>query len=232
MCVVSDPRSSPTSAIAMLAIRSLPLLSMFAAVAAMELTKETWDEKTAGKTVFVKFFAPWCGHCKSMKPAWDKLMEAYKNDESILVADVDCIGTGKSKCDEVGVKGFPTIKHGDPNDLEDYKGGRDFDALKKFTETLGPTCGPKNQDLCDQDKKKKLEEFMKMPIGDLKKLITEQEALSEKAETELSELLKKLQEQYETGQKEKERKQQEIKDAGLGLMKSVQAYRKTEKNEL
>ena len=47
---------------------------------------------------------------RSMKPAWDKLMEAYKNDESILVADVDCIGTGKSKCDEVGVKGFPTIK--------------------------------------------------------------------------------------------------------------------------
>lgn len=38
-------------------------------------------------------------------------------------------------------------------------------------------------------------------LGDLKKLITEQEALSEKAETELSELLKKLQEQYETGQK-------------------------------
>ena len=37
-------------------------------------------------------------------------MEAYKNDESILVADVDCIGTGKTKCDEVGVKGFPTIK--------------------------------------------------------------------------------------------------------------------------
>ena len=38
-------------------------------------------------------------------------------------------------------------------------------------------------------------------LGDLKKLITEQEALSEKAETELSELLKKLQEQYETGTK-------------------------------
>ena len=35
----------------------------------------------------------------------------------------------------------------------------------------------------------------------MKKLITEQEALSDKAETELSELLKSLQEQYETGQK-------------------------------
>lgn len=45
-----------------------------------------------------------------MKPAWDKLMEKYAAHESILVADVDCIGAGKSKCDDVGVKGFPTIK--------------------------------------------------------------------------------------------------------------------------
>jgi len=45
-----------------------------------------------------------------MKPAWDKLMEEYADDASILVADVDCIGAGKSKCDDVGIKGFPTIK--------------------------------------------------------------------------------------------------------------------------
>jgi hypothetical protein len=26
---------------------------------AMELTKETWDENVAGKSVFIKFLAPW-----------------------------------------------------------------------------------------------------------------------------------------------------------------------------
>jgi len=26
---------------------------------ALELTQENWDEKTAGKSVFVKFLAPW-----------------------------------------------------------------------------------------------------------------------------------------------------------------------------
>jgi hypothetical protein len=30
-----------------------------AAVSAIELTPENWEEKTAGKTVFIKFLAPW-----------------------------------------------------------------------------------------------------------------------------------------------------------------------------
>lgn len=41
---------------------------------AIELTAETWEAETSGKTVFVKFLAPWWGHCKKMKKDWDKLM--------------------------------------------------------------------------------------------------------------------------------------------------------------
>jgi len=29
------------------------------AASGLELTQENWDEATAGKTVFVKFLAPW-----------------------------------------------------------------------------------------------------------------------------------------------------------------------------
>merc|ERR1712032_770226 len=61
--------------------------------------------------------------------------------------------------------GFPTIKHGDPSDLQDYQGGRDFDSLKKFAEeNLGPQCGPSNLDLCDDKKRKKLEGYMAMSL--------------------------------------------------------------------
>ena len=69
-----------------------------------------------------------------MKPAWDKLMDAFADSKTALVADVDCTAAGKPLCDSNGVKGFPTIKYGDPSDLQDYKGGRDLKSLKKHAE--------------------------------------------------------------------------------------------------
>jgi len=33
--------------------------AILATAGAKELTKETWDEAVAGKSVFVKFLAPW-----------------------------------------------------------------------------------------------------------------------------------------------------------------------------
>jgi len=45
------------------AFSKIEMLKTFALLAVgthgLELTKETWDEATAGKTVFVKFLAPW-----------------------------------------------------------------------------------------------------------------------------------------------------------------------------
>jgi hypothetical protein len=38
---------------------NLLLLSLMAVASATELTPENWDSATAGKTVFIKFQAPW-----------------------------------------------------------------------------------------------------------------------------------------------------------------------------
>jgi len=168
-----------------------------------------------------------------MKPDWDKLMAEFADHKSILVADVDCTAGGKDLCEQVGVQGYPTIKYGDPNDLEDYEGGRDFEALKAFSkENLGPRCGPGNPDLCDAEAKKSLDKYMKMPMADLVKAIEEKDSEMAKADKDLEELLKSLQNQYEEGQKKRDDTKKAIKEGGLGMMKSVKAHRNSAKSEL
>jgi len=158
-----------------------------------------------------------------MKPDWDKLMKAFKDDESRLVADVDCTTGGKALCDRVGVRGYPTIKHGDPNNLEDYKGGRDYSALEKFAKGLKPVCSPAKMDLCEPEMKEKILELQKLSAADLDKQIKEKEAEIEKAEKFFTDEVDKLQKSYQKLQEDKEATVTAVKDSGLGLMKSVKA---------
>eukprot|EP00929_Paragymnodinium_shiwhaense_P020670 TRINITY_DN1369_c0_g1_i4.p1 TRINITY_DN1369_c0_g1~~TRINITY_DN1369_c0_g1_i4.p1 ORF type:complete len:171 (-),score=82.40 TRINITY_DN1369_c0_g1_i4:435-947(-) len=157
-----------------------------------------------------------------MKPAWDKLMKEYADSKTALVGDVDCTAEGKDLCETVGVQGFPTIKYGDPADMQDYEGGRDFKALQKFAkENLKPLCSPTNLDLCDAEKKAEIEKFMKMSDADLEKQIEEKEGEIKAADEHFEAEVKKLQETYEKLQEDKTNKVKEVKDSGLGLMKSV-----------
>ena len=167
-----------------------------------------------------------------MKPAWDKLMKDFKDSKTALVADVDCTAAGKPLCDANGVQGFPTIKYGDPNALEKYEGGRDYDSLKKFAdENLKPLCSPSNMDLCEDDQKAELEKLMAMPQEELSKLITEGEGKIEDAEKTFKDELQKLQDAYQDLMKTKDDTIAEVKSSGLGQMKSVLAYLKTQDSD-
>jgi len=158
-----------------------------------------------------------------MKPDWDKLMEAFAGSATQLVADVDCTAAGKPLCDEVGVRGYPTIKYGDPADLQDYQGGRDFDSLNKFASELKPMCSPNNIDLCDSAKKAEIAKFQAMSAEELDKLIAVEEEKLEEAESLFKEEVQKLQDKYTSLSTEKDEKIAAVKAAGLGLMKAVKA---------
>mmetsp|Transcript_51324 Transcript_51324/g.133338 ORF Transcript_51324/g.133338 Transcript_51324/m.133338 type:complete len:161 (-) Transcript_51324:350-832(-) len=138
-----------------------------------------------------------------MKPDWDALANEYEGHPSVLIADVDCTAGGKSLCEKHGVSGYPTIKTFGPgdDDGEDYKGGRELDALKKHAETLGPTCGLENKDLCSEKDLAQLEKFAAMSQerrnGRLNKL---KNAIKLK-ENEHEALQKKLSQQFEASNK-------------------------------
>lgn len=159
-----------------------------------------------------------------MKPDWDKLIKQFDGHATTLVADVDCTASGKPLCDKVGVRGYPTIKHGDPNNLEDYKGGRDFSALEKFAKGLQPSCSPAKLDLCDADMKAKIQELQALAPADLEKQIKEKEDEQAAAEKKFTDEVDKLQKRYQELQDEKEATITNVKDSGLGLMKAVKAH--------
>jgi len=167
-----------------------------------------------------------------MKPDWDKLIAAFKDSSSVLIADVDCTAGGKELCNEVGVRGYPTIKHGDPSDLQDYKGGRDFAALKKFADELGPTCSPANLDLCDAEKKAKIAEFQKMGAAKREEMIKEKDAESAKLEEDFKTFVEGLQASYKEASDKKDKAVEDLKSSGLGLLKAVHAHEKKAKAEL
>lgn len=162
-----------------------------------------------------------------MKPDWDKLMAEFDGHATILVGDVDCTTAGKPLCDANGVKGFPTIKSGEPSNLVDYSGGRDFASLQTFAKGLKPSCSPSNIDLCDADEKAEIEKVQAMSAEELDAGIADGEAKMEEAETTFKSEVSKLQASYEALQKGKEETIAAVKASGLGLMKSVKAAKKS-----
>merc|ERR1712045_1092121 len=165
------------------ALTLLAIATASANASVTSLTPDNYDSLTDGKTVFIKFFAPWCGHCKKMAPDWEKLAGEWEGNDIGLVAEVDCTAEGKTLCDQNGVKGFPTLKYGDPSSLEDYQGGRTYDDLAKFAkENLKPVCSPAKLDLCDGEKKAQIEKFMAMPADELTSMIAAEEKKIEEAE--------------------------------------------------
>lgn len=167
-----------------------------------------------------------------MKPDWDKLMKEFEGSSSVLVADVDCTAGGQGKCQEVGVRGYPTIKYGDPNDLQDYNGGRSFAELQKFAQSLGPTCGPANLDLCDNEKKKLIDEYMALDSTKRESMIKEKEAEIEKLEADFKTFVEGLQKKYQESSDKKDKDVEAVKNSGLGLLKAVNAFQKKAKGEL
>jgi FtsZ-binding cell division protein ZapB len=150
-------------------------------------------------------------------------MEEFSNSSTQLVADVDCTNNENDKlCNANGVQGFPTLKWGDPEDLQEYQGPRSFDALKEFAEAnLKPMCSVKNIDLCDDENQELIKKYQDMSVEDLEKAVEEKMVQIDEAEKTFEMEVEKLQQKYESLEKERSEAVAAVKNSGLGLMNSV-----------
>lgn len=105
----------------------------------VDLTATNFDElvTNSGKPALVKFYAPWCGHCKKLAPTYEQLGDVFasvKDKVTIAKADGDA---HKALSKRFGIKGFPTLKwiHGDK--IEDYDSARTLEALTKYVTGKG-----------------------------------------------------------------------------------------------
>ena len=82
------------------------------------------------KVALVEFYAPWCGHCKSLAPEFDKAASHLAQSGSVtLLAKVDC-AEEKALCQRFDVDTFPTLKlfrGGEPS--HNYEGPKNAHAI-------------------------------------------------------------------------------------------------------
>jgi len=97
------------------------------------LVGKNWNQIVMDETkdVLVKYYAPWCGHCKALAPVWDQLAEDVKDIEDLVIAKFDAT---MNEVAGLEVRGYPTLKFY-PKDNKagvDYSGDREIDDFKAW----------------------------------------------------------------------------------------------------
>jgi protein disulfide-isomerase A1 len=83
--------------------------------------------------VLVKFYAPWCGHCKKLAPIWDELAKELQDVKGLVIAKFD---STVNEVEGVEVRGYPTLKFYPRGDTKktpiDFDGDRDLESIKAW----------------------------------------------------------------------------------------------------
>ncbi|KAK5850205.1 hypothetical protein PBY51_014473 [Eleginops maclovinus] len=108
--------------------------------ATLVLTTDNFDETVNNADIIlVEFYAPWCGHCKSLAPEYEKAAkDLSQRSPPIPLAKVDA--TVESEvASRFEVTGYPTIKIFRKGKMFDYNGPREHRGIVDYMiEQAGP----------------------------------------------------------------------------------------------
>lgn len=81
------------------------------------------------KEALVKFYAPWCGHCKTLAPEFEQAAQLLAHNPNIVLVKVDSTG---NEVAGIEVQGYPTLKWWRKDKTQapiDYTGGRNAQGI-------------------------------------------------------------------------------------------------------
>ena len=97
----------------------------------------------SGEVIVALFYAPWCGHCKTFKPDFEKAMgeldgkKASKSEikgKTVRFAKINCDEEqNKPLAKKYGINGYPTVKIlSDDGEAIEYDGERSADGMRQY----------------------------------------------------------------------------------------------------
>jgi len=109
----------------------------------IHLTDATLD-KVIGlkKPTLIMFYAPWCGHCKRMKPDYASAATELKGKAILAAIDANS-PEGRLSGQKYEIQGFPTLKYFENGEFKyDYSGERTKKGIMDWMKNPGPPAPP------------------------------------------------------------------------------------------
>jgi protein disulfide-isomerase-like protein len=84
----------------------LVIFVVYSSGTVIPLTKSNFDQTIKNGYYFVKFYAPWCGHCRELAPTWEKLSQ--QQTSGVKIAEVNC-EKERELAQKFNIRGYPTL---------------------------------------------------------------------------------------------------------------------------